>query len=310
MKNSSHPTVIEINLRTLLQLFYKSKVLIIAITLLFAVSSVFIALSISNVYRSEALVNVIDQNGNSALAGLSSQFGGLASLAGVNLKGGGDGKKELTIETLKSRDFIKRFINKYDLKAVILASEDWDQTKNQIVFDADLYNLKEQKWIRKVAFPKTVIPSDIEVYRHFLEKNLFISEDDESGFVRVAVHHFSPYVAQKIVTNLIFEINQEIREKDILEAEKSIAFLEEKLQTTDNLGLKKVMFEMVESQIQSQMLAEIREEYIFQVIDPPIVDELKVSPKRAMICVVITLLGMFSSMLFVLFHFIYRKQGR
>ena len=310
MKNSSHPTIIEINLRTLLQLFYKSKVLIIANTLLFAVSSVFIALSLSNVYRSEALVNVIDQNGNSALAGLSSQFGGLASLAGVNLKGGRDGKKELAIETLKSRDFIKRFINKYDLKAVILASTDWEQATNQIIFDENLYSQAEGKWIREVGFSKTAIPSDIEVNRHFLVKNLFISEDDETGFVRVAVHHLSPNVAQEIVTNLIFEINQEIRKIDILEAEKSIAFLEGKLQTTHNLELKKVMFEMVESQIQSQMLAEIRQEYVFQVIDPPIVDELKVSPKRAMICVVITLLGMFSSMLFVLFRFIYRKQGR
>ena len=47
------------------------------------------------------------------------------------------------------------------------------------------------------------------------------------------------------------------------------------------------------------MLADVREEYVFRIIDPAVIPELKVAPNIALNCVVGTLFGGFLSLIFV-----------
>ena len=86
----------EIDLRELFTTIWAGKVLIIGVTSVFAVLAVVYALMQPNIYRSEALLAPV-QAGDSA-SSLASKFGGLASLAGVNLGGGGMDKTSLAIE--------------------------------------------------------------------------------------------------------------------------------------------------------------------------------------------------------------------
>ena len=48
------------------------------------------------------------------------------------------------------------------------------------------------------------------------------------------------------------------------------------------------------------MLANVRDEYVFKTIDPAIVPENKSEPKRALICVLGTLLGGLLALIYVL----------
>ena len=48
------------------------------------------------------------------------------------------------------------------------------------------------------------------------------------------------------------------------------------------------------------MLANVSKSYVFDVIDPPVVPELKAEPARALICILGTLLGGFLGVMFVL----------
>jgi uncharacterized protein involved in exopolysaccharide biosynthesis len=56
------------------------------------------------------------------------------------------------------------------------------------------------------------------------------------------------------------------------------------------------------------MLAEVQEEFIFKVVDPAVVPELKAGPKRALICVLGTLLGGMLGVAIVLVRFAFRKE--
>ena len=58
--------------------------------------------------------------------------------------------------------------------------------------------------------------------------------------------------------------------------------------------------ELIEKQTKTVMLANASDEYVFQVIEPPVAPELKSEPKRALICVLGTLLGGMLAVLFVL----------
>ena len=75
----------EIDLRELFTAIWQGKWIIIAITTLFAVASVFYAINQPNIYKSEALLAPAEQDQQGGLGALAGQFGGLASLAGVNL---------------------------------------------------------------------------------------------------------------------------------------------------------------------------------------------------------------------------------
>ena len=89
----------EIDLRELFTVIWQGKLIVIALTILFAVASVFYAISLPNVYKSEALLAPAEAQQQGGLGALAGQFGGLASLAGVNLgAGGGVDKTQLALE--------------------------------------------------------------------------------------------------------------------------------------------------------------------------------------------------------------------
>ena len=75
----------EIDLGELWNVIWAGKWIIVGVTFIFALASVFLALNLPNIYRSEVLLSPAEDNSGGGLAGLAGQFGGLASLAGVNL---------------------------------------------------------------------------------------------------------------------------------------------------------------------------------------------------------------------------------
>ncbi|MBH0048889.1 MULTISPECIES: Wzz/FepE/Etk N-terminal domain-containing protein [unclassified Pseudoalteromonas] len=299
---------IEVDFRTLISILWKGRILIVGITALFSVIAVLFSLSLPNIYRSEALISVVEQGQDSPLSGLSSTFGGLASIAGINLQAGSGSKRDIAIETLKSRTFISDFININELKPLLIGVEGWNAEKNELIYDSEVYDIENNIWVREVSYPKTKTPSDLEAYRYLIKENLSISEDEDTGFIRVSIKHYSPYIAKRILDSLINSINNKLRMIDIEEANKSVVFLQSKLKETKNVDIRKIMFDMIEGQVQNQMLAEVRDEYVFKTIDPAIVDEVKFSPKRAILSIMGAILGFFIAVFSLLVFFIYKRQ--
>jgi len=52
-----------------------------------------------------------------------------------------------------------------------------------------------------------------------------------------------------------------------------------------------VYTQLIEEQTKTIMLANVSKDYVFDIIDPPVVPERKSKPSRALICVLGTLLG-------------------
>ena len=141
----------EIDLRELFTAIWQGKWIIIAITTLFAVASVFYAINQPNIYKSEALLAPAEQDKAGGLGALAGQFGGLASLAGVNLgSGGGVDKTQMALEVLKSRQFTSEFIQKHNILPDLMAVESWNRKTNKIIYNKYVYNQAENKWLREV----------------------------------------------------------------------------------------------------------------------------------------------------------------
>lgn len=293
----------EIDLRELFSAIWQGKWIIIATTFVFAVLSVIYAINLPNIYRSEALLAPVAEDSSMRLPG---QLGGLAALAGVNVGGRGSDKTTLAIEVLKSREFIGRFIERHSLLPSIMATEKWDRINNKLIFNPELFNEQENKWVRKAKPPFSPEPSLLEGHTAF-SRMFSVAQDKTTRLVTVAVQHRSATEAQRILQLLIADINEEMRQRDIKEAEKSIAYLNEQINQTNIADARSMLFSLVEEQTKTLMLANARSEYVFKTLDPAVVPERKAKPARALICILGVMLGGMLSVLFVLIRYFSKK---
>ena len=293
----------EIDLRELFGVLWNGKWWIIGITAIFAVASVFYALSLPNEYKATTIVAPASEQGGGGLSKMAGQLGGLASLAGVNLGSSETTDDVIAMEIMKTWGFIDDFIKKHELQVAIFAAKGWDQTKNELIIDDELYDVVQKKWIREAPKGKTVEPTSWELYEEFSE-NISVSKNKDSGLITIGYMHYSPDYAQKITQWLIDDVNALLKERALSDATKNINYLEAQIKRTPLSGMQNVFYSLIEEQTKTKMLAEVGDEYVFKEISSALVPEEKSKPKRALIVILGTIIGSLLSMLLVLF----RKQ--
>lgn len=268
---------------------WKNKWHITIVTVVFAISSIAIVLMMPNKYQSEVLLAPAEDT-EGGIANMLSKLGGLANLAGINI-----GKKKLTkptlaIEVMKSREFIKSFIERHDLLIPLMAAEEWDEDSNELIINPKKYDVATKTWVRDVSPPKKVIPSTQEAHEQFL-KIFDINIDKDSTLIKMSVTFFSPNIAKQWIDWLILDINEHMRNLDKRDAEKSIQYLQEELDSTALAKMQNVFYQIIEEQTKIIMLANVRAEYVFKTIDPAVIPDEKDSPRRAVIVILATMLG-------------------
>lgn len=295
----------EIAFSELFAVLWAGKTKIIAVVLITAVVAVSYALYLPNEYTSEAILAPKNNGGAGGVLGqLASQYSGLAGLAGVNVRGaGGQNQEVLAYQMLKTRDFYRDYLYKATV-ADLMAATGWDHLNQQVIYDKKIYDPATAKWLRSPDSTRAAKPSVQEAHEKFINGALETIEDPVNGFVTVRVTHVSPVVAQRWVTLIIEGINDAIRTKDVVEAQRSIAFLNEQRLKTNLIALTEVFTGLIEEQTKTVMLANASEEYVFQIIEHPVAPELKSGPARGIICVLsVFFAGLFVVLFILIRHF-------
>jgi LPS O-antigen subunit length determinant protein (WzzB/FepE family) len=291
----------EIDLKELFSVLWAAKKLIITITSIFAIVSVIYALSLPNQYKASALLAPAQQQVG-GLSGALGDLGGLAALAGVNIGGGDGGEAQIAQEIIVSWGFIEKFIQQNNLAVEVFAADGWDEQRNQISVDDDLYSVEENRWIRTPPSGKTANPTSWELYEEFIEK-VSISANKKTGLISLSVEYYSPYIAKQWVDQLVAGINQHMQQRKLQMVNTNIQYLEAQVQKTPIAEMREVFYTIIEEQVKSKMLAEASPEYVFVTVSPAMVPAKKSQPKRALICILGTLLGGMLSIAFVLLRY-------
>lgn len=294
--------VSEIALADILRIVLKYKYFIILAMLFSAAGTVYYVKSLPNVYQSVVLLSPSQNNSSS---GMTSKIGGLASLAGIRLnKDGGVDKTKLSLEIIKSRTFFKQFAEKYDVYVPLMAAASWDPNTRELLIDSEVYDVELEKWVRDVRPPLMSEPSLEEASILFNKEYLSVSVDDDSGLVRIIVQHISPDVAMNWANELVKEINLFMKQLDQKDAENYIMYLNEQLNKTAVAQMQEIFYELIEEQTKNLMLSQVKEDYIFSVIDPASSPLYPVLPKRALLCVsIFTFCFVIILVVIFLFHF-------
>ncbi|MBT5274930.1 hypothetical protein HOL82_03260 [Candidatus Woesearchaeota archaeon] len=138
---------------------------------------------------------------------------------------------------------------------------------------------------------------------------LSIAQDKITGFISINIEHISPVFAKDFLELIIRESNELLRKKDMEESKQGLVYLTSELSKTPFVEIKGSINALIEAQLETQMLAQIHQDYILVEIEPPFIPELKSKPSRSFICILGTMLGGVLSVLIVLIrHYFFVEE--
>lgn len=291
----------EIDLRELFHVLWDKRFYIGAITSIFSLISIIYALMAPNIYQSQAVM--MPMEANQGMSGMLGQYSGMASLAGITLPSESVSKAQEAIARIQSFEFFSNsFLPNIKLEN-LMAVKKWNQASNTLTYDASDFDSESRQWVRKPKPPRSKIPSSQEAYEEYMEI-MTVSENKKTLFVTLSIEHKSPFIAQQWVEIIMDKIDQLMRDQDRQTAKKSIEYLNSLAPTVNYEEIKEALFALQQEQMKKLMMVEANNNYIFKVLDSPITPELQSKPRRLLVIMWGTILGMVLSILGVLtFHY-------
>jgi len=209
-----------------------------------------------------------------AASSLASQLGGLGSIVGANLSGGGPERDAQAF--LKSRRLAEEFIVRNELLPVLSPGVSGSQSLWYAV-------------------------------KRFRELVLSINENTTEGVTTVAILWKDPAIAAQWANEYVELANEMIRTRARQESEGNIEYLNEQITETNVVGIERVLYNLLETEMKTLMLANARGEYAFTVIDPAVAPELRTTPRRKLIVVTGGAIGVFLGSAIVLLLNLYKQ---
>jgi capsule polysaccharide export protein KpsE/RkpR len=234
-----------------------------AVPLLFAVVAFVLASRAPKIYESKALLVATESEQQGGLLGsIAGQLGTLAPLLGSGAAGG---EQRRALAIMRSRSFTDRFLREQGLLPFIFAD----------------------RWDAALATWRSDEPSGDEAFERFTRQMRFITADRASGFIELSMRSTDRHAAAAWVTAFVTQLNLHMRALAQKDAAKNLRFLQDELARTTVTGTQQALYQLMQTQIRNQMLANVREEYALTVIDPPTVAAVDryVSPRRYLIVV-------------------------
>jgi len=239
----------EFSLTALSRLLLRHKVLIAAAAILFALVAGIMAFRTPPYFRAEVTVTDVRDRGFGNVSSLATQLGGLASLAGVNLPTGGGASTQESAAVLESHHLAEEFIKRNELMPLLLRGSSRPPTL----------------WL---------------AVKRFKDGVLTIRKDQRRGVTTVDMVWTDAATAARWANQYVALANELIRGRALEDASRNIAYLNEQIAQTNAVDMRKVMYNLVESETKNLMVAKGRVEYAFEVVDPAVPPELKAGPHR------------------------------
>ena len=257
-----------IDVIALWRLLWGNRLLLAASAGIFGIAAVVYALLSTPIYRAEAVVTPVASNGMAdAASSLAGRFGGLASLAGIDLgKGGAAGQEAQAV--LESRRLLEEFIRRNDLVGALVPPGGEQSTV----------------WHAAKRLRETVAT---------------FTKDDLDGTTTVAVDWKDPEVAAAWANGLVALANDLLRTKAIADSNRNIEYLNKQIAATSVVEMQRVLYGLIQNEMQTLMLANARVDYAFTVVDPAVVPEARSKPNRKLIVATGIAIGFALGALFV-----------
>ena len=251
-----------ISFRDIVELWWQSRLMVIVVTAICTLAAGGVGLVLPKKYEALIVISPVSSTSGSGQGGgissMLSEFGGLASLAGLSV--GGDSRKAEFVTVLQSALLTTTYIKNNNLLPVLFYKQ-WD-TQNQ-------------RW---KPLPADRMPTLWKASEFFRKKVRKINTDSKTGIVTMGVTWTDPQLAADWANGLVKMTNEYLRNKAIALSDRNIAYLNEQAAKTDLVGARQAISSLLQTEINRQMLARGNEEYAFKVLDPAMPPERPTTP--------------------------------
>ncbi|MBD3368624.1 MAG: hypothetical protein GF405_10720 [Candidatus Eisenbacteria bacterium] len=260
---------------------------VFAVVVVFTLAAIAISYLMTPVYRASTLLAPSASETDGMMTETTRRYLDLAGLGGA---GAMTQRRQELIALLGSRQFTYEFIREEGVLPELYPDE-WDEETGG--------------WHESAG---SDTPSMWNAYRYFdtAVRTIFLSE--ETGLITLSVEWTDPGTASEWANSFVGRANRYLRDRAVTEAERSLDYLSRELQQTSAGEVRDALYRLVELEMQKKMLANVRDEYGFEVLDPAVPPEDRVSPNRRLIALVGLVLGALAGAALALHHEGVRRQ--
>jgi len=298
----------EIDLKDLFFKLWSDKIYIIIVT----ITSVFIAsFYLQSAERKYTVKYNLKPVGETKNSQPFSELGGFASLAGIQLPTSSNNDfnifKELIIAPEVSEIIFK---NKKIIKDIFRS--EWDETLNN-------YSRPPKSKIQIfVSDAKKLLTGNIDVnymppnprrLANFINKNIQISENKETGFLKFTSETSKPELMLSLIIEATKVSDKIMRQRYVDFSTEPLAFYKDKLRTARSREHREALAELISKEEQKLMFASKGKHFIAEPYINPTISLHPTAPKPKLILALSLILGLFLGATFVLVRHAITKEN-
>lgn len=304
--SKSHKNEQEIDWKSFFLIILDHKKLIFLVTFIVTFAVMILSLFTPNQYTASVLLKLSEEQSQSTSSSIGGAAG-LASMAGISLAGANN-SAYYADAVLQSKKFLSHIASFPGVRENLTVANGFDFKTMKILYKKEYYDDEKRKWLKTDANGTPIIPTDLDVIAEIKDRmNVYV--DFETNFITITFQHFSPIFAFDFINLLEGQLNAIEREKDIRDSSRAITYLNNQLEETRQAGIQNAIYQLIESQLKTQMLANIDEHYLVTPIDPAVIPEKKSFPFRRNIAIAAFFISFLCSCIFVLLRHFYLRPS-
>jgi len=241
----------ELNLIVWIRIVWKRRYLVALTVAASVISTAVYSMRLPNLYESSAVITPVGSKdkGSKGLSLFSQQLGGAA---GITIPAPSS-STEIT-NLLNSMMLREKIIKKYALLPALAGDEANAAGKDE----------GKRLWAGLRA----------------LDSIIRVSSSAEENTISITAEFHDPGEAARIVDHFLDALTEQMTGEAKRVALANIGHLERQLGATSDPLIRQKIYNMIAEQVETSLMAEVKENYAFKVIDPPRVPDRKTGPKR------------------------------
>jgi hypothetical protein len=298
----------EIDLRDLFFILWGGKISIILVSIIFVFFASFYLQLAERKYTVEYNLKPVGEAGNNpSLSGL----GGFASLAGIQLPTSSNSDFNIFKELITSSEVSEIIFENKKIIRDIFRSE-WDEKFNN-------YSRPPKSKIQIfVSDAKKLLTGNIDVnymppnprrLSIFINKNIQIAEDKETGFLKFTIETSKPELMLSLIIEATKASDKIMRQRYIGFSTEPLAFYKNKLRTARSREHREALAELISKEEQKLMFASRGKYFIAEPYINPKISLNPTAPKPKLILALSLVLGLFLGAAFVLIRHTIKKEN-
>jgi uncharacterized protein involved in exopolysaccharide biosynthesis len=250
----------EINLLDYINVITKHKRLIIVIIAFSVIVTGIVSFLLPKIYEAKAVIIPVNPPNErpEGMGSIAMQFG-ISTPPTLNTA-------EI-VSLLKSNILMEKVIKRYNLITVFFGKELKEKTEAEKIWDGIRY-LKEN------------------IYK--------VKDNKKEGIIELAAEFKEPKTSANILNYILTELTDYMSSEAKRVAETNKEYLESLIDKNADPLIRQKIYSLIANQIETSMLAEVKENFAFKIIDPPKVPDKKIKPRIAMNIIVSFFISLFA----------------